>query len=185
MRNFLIKFFTLIIRAYQVCISPLHKPCCRFYPTCSNYALEALKKHGIINIAKLPGEKIYKTFDDTKEIITDCYVGNDGIAYCASGKIGESPNENLPSTYDGRFSLIYVDVNGVEKGVSTVGKDAFLLYVDYKGAVIPAGSLLFKDYIGEDVKTWKEECNAEEVTGYGEACAGSIIDNGLKVIYKF
>ena len=46
MRNFLIKFFTLIIRAYQVCISPLHKPCCRFYPTCSNYALEALKKHG-------------------------------------------------------------------------------------------------------------------------------------------
>ena len=44
----LIKFFTLIIRAYQVCISPLHKPCCRFYPTCSNYALEALKKHGII-----------------------------------------------------------------------------------------------------------------------------------------
>ena len=48
MRNFLIKFFTLIIRAYQVCISPLHKPCCRFYPTCSNYALEALKKHGII-----------------------------------------------------------------------------------------------------------------------------------------
>ena len=48
MRNFFIKFFSLIIRAYQFCISPLHKPCCRFYPTCSNYALEAINKHGIV-----------------------------------------------------------------------------------------------------------------------------------------
>lgn len=48
MRNFFIKFFSLIIRAYQVCISPLHKPWCRFYPTCSNYALEAINKHGIV-----------------------------------------------------------------------------------------------------------------------------------------
>ena len=48
MRNFFVKIFSKIIRAYQVCISPLHKPCCRFYPTCSNYALEALKTHGVL-----------------------------------------------------------------------------------------------------------------------------------------
>ena len=53
MRNFFIKFFSLIIRAYQVCISPLHKPCCRFYPTCSNYALEAINKHGIVGLSGL------------------------------------------------------------------------------------------------------------------------------------
>ncbi|ERJ91579.1 membrane protein insertion efficiency factor YidD [Treponema lecithinolyticum] len=40
-------FFIALIRCYQVCLSPLFPPCCRFYPTCSNYALEAFKKHGV------------------------------------------------------------------------------------------------------------------------------------------
>lgn len=31
---------------YRYCISPLTPPSCRFTPTCSRYALEALKKHG-------------------------------------------------------------------------------------------------------------------------------------------
>ncbi len=38
----------LLVRFYQVCISPLKPACCRFTPTCSQYALEALKKHGPI-----------------------------------------------------------------------------------------------------------------------------------------
>ena len=46
MRRFLKKFFICIIRFYQVCISPLFPPCCRFYPTCSNYALQAIEKYG-------------------------------------------------------------------------------------------------------------------------------------------
>lgn len=37
-----------IIRAYQKYISPLKKPCCRYYPTCSEYALEAVRKHGTL-----------------------------------------------------------------------------------------------------------------------------------------
>ena len=35
-----------LVRFYQVCISPLKPPSCRFTPTCSEYALEALRKHG-------------------------------------------------------------------------------------------------------------------------------------------
>ena len=31
---------------YQKCISPMLGPSCRFMPTCSQYAVEALKKHG-------------------------------------------------------------------------------------------------------------------------------------------
>ena len=31
---------------YRVCISPLTPPSCRFTPTCSAYAVEAIKKHG-------------------------------------------------------------------------------------------------------------------------------------------
>lgn len=38
--------FVILIRLYQLCISPFLGHCCRFYPSCSDYALEALKKHG-------------------------------------------------------------------------------------------------------------------------------------------
>lgn len=31
---------------YRTCISPYKTPCCRFTPTCSQYALEALRKYG-------------------------------------------------------------------------------------------------------------------------------------------
>ncbi len=34
------------VRLYQLCISPLTPPACRFTPTCSQYALEALRKYG-------------------------------------------------------------------------------------------------------------------------------------------
>ncbi|MFR5906663.1 MAG: membrane protein insertion efficiency factor YidD, partial [[Ruminococcus] torques] len=33
-------------RFYQKHISPCKSPCCRFYPTCSSYALEAFEIHG-------------------------------------------------------------------------------------------------------------------------------------------
>ena len=42
------KQFRLLIPIYfyRVCISPLTPPSCRFTPTCSAYAVEAIKKHG-------------------------------------------------------------------------------------------------------------------------------------------
>lgn len=36
-----------LIRAYQVALSPLFPPSCRFYPTCSQYALEAIERFGV------------------------------------------------------------------------------------------------------------------------------------------
>ena len=38
----------VLVRFYQLCISPLKPPMCRFTPTCSQYALQALRKHGPI-----------------------------------------------------------------------------------------------------------------------------------------
>jgi len=38
--------FVILIRFYQVAISPYKRPCCRFTPTCSAYALEAFRKWG-------------------------------------------------------------------------------------------------------------------------------------------
>ena len=36
------------IKIYQKYISPLKPPCCRYYPSCSSYALQAVEKHGIV-----------------------------------------------------------------------------------------------------------------------------------------
>ena len=38
----------LPIRIYQRCISPVLPPACRFYPTCSAYAVEAILRHGVL-----------------------------------------------------------------------------------------------------------------------------------------
>lgn len=35
-----------LVRGYQLGVSPMLPPSCRFYPTCSAYALEAVKIHG-------------------------------------------------------------------------------------------------------------------------------------------
>nr|MBO2505690.1 membrane protein insertion efficiency factor YidD [Bacilli bacterium] len=40
--------FIWLIRFYRKFISPLTPPTCRFYPTCSQYGLEAFEKHGAI-----------------------------------------------------------------------------------------------------------------------------------------
>ena len=42
----LVWLLVLPIRFYQVAVSPLTPPSCRFTPTCSQYAKEALLKHG-------------------------------------------------------------------------------------------------------------------------------------------
>ncbi|MGA9517957.1 MAG: membrane protein insertion efficiency factor YidD [Trichococcus sp.] len=42
------KIFIGLIRGYQKVISPLFPPSCRYYPTCSNYSVQAIQKHGAI-----------------------------------------------------------------------------------------------------------------------------------------
>ena len=44
--KFFTKLFCFLIRVYQICISPLLGKNCRFTPTCSAYALEAIQKYG-------------------------------------------------------------------------------------------------------------------------------------------
>jgi hypothetical protein len=39
--------FILLIRIYQKLISPMLGPKCRYTPTCSEYTVQALKKHGL------------------------------------------------------------------------------------------------------------------------------------------
>ncbi|MBN9428168.1 MAG: membrane protein insertion efficiency factor YidD [Burkholderiales bacterium] len=40
--------FTALIRFYRAAISPMLAPRCRFLPTCSDYALQAIERHGAL-----------------------------------------------------------------------------------------------------------------------------------------
>ncbi|HWW68582.1 MAG TPA: membrane protein insertion efficiency factor YidD [Duganella sp.] len=56
-----------LLRAYQLTISPLLGPRCRFYPSCSNYALEALQVHGAAKGGWLAAKRVCR-----------CHPFNDG-----------------------------------------------------------------------------------------------------------
>lgn len=44
MKNILI----LLVKFYRKILSPLKAPCCKYYPTCSEYALQAINMHGAV-----------------------------------------------------------------------------------------------------------------------------------------
>jgi uncharacterized protein len=54
------KFFVMLIRFYQVVISPLKPPTCRFYPTCSHYGLEAVQRFGALKGGWLAIKRIFR-----------------------------------------------------------------------------------------------------------------------------
>ncbi len=56
-----------VIKFYRKFISPLKKPCCRFYPTCSAYSIEAIEKYGVIKGSCLTVRRLLK-----------CHPWNDG-----------------------------------------------------------------------------------------------------------
>ncbi len=49
-----------LIRFYRRAISPLRPPCCRFIPTCSEYAVEAVEKYGAVKGGWLALRRIAK-----------------------------------------------------------------------------------------------------------------------------
>ncbi|MDG1112405.1 MAG: membrane protein insertion efficiency factor YidD [Pseudomonadales bacterium] len=56
----IIKVILIIIKGYQLIISPLIGPRCRFAPTCSQYALESFEKHGLFRGLVLSLKRIGK-----------------------------------------------------------------------------------------------------------------------------
>ena len=54
------RLFVWFILAYQKIISPLLGPSCRFHPTCSEYAKEAIEEHGILSGTWLALKRISK-----------------------------------------------------------------------------------------------------------------------------
>lgn len=54
------KILILLIGIYRKYISPLKKPCCRFYPTCSVYAIDAINKYGAVKGSFIATKRIVR-----------------------------------------------------------------------------------------------------------------------------
>ena len=46
------------VRAYQIFLSPLIPSACRYYPSCSAYAIEAIERHGVLRGAWLATRRV-------------------------------------------------------------------------------------------------------------------------------
>jgi putative membrane protein insertion efficiency factor len=58
--GFLSKGAVAVIRAYQLVVSPVLGPACRFTPTCSAYAIEAIARYGLLKGAFLALRRILR-----------------------------------------------------------------------------------------------------------------------------
>ena len=47
LKHMIVLPFVFVIQFYKIFISPILPPSCRYSPSCSTYAIEALKKHGL------------------------------------------------------------------------------------------------------------------------------------------
>lgn len=54
------KLLMLLIKAYKNWISPVLPPSCRYYPTCSSYALEAVERFGVLKGGWLAVKRILR-----------------------------------------------------------------------------------------------------------------------------
>ncbi len=52
--------FLVLIRTYQIVLSPILTPACRFYPTCSQYAYEAVERHGAFRGALMVARRLLR-----------------------------------------------------------------------------------------------------------------------------
>lgn len=54
------KLLLLLLRGYKLCISPFLGQHCRFYPSCSDYAHQAISDHGVARGSLLAGRRLCK-----------------------------------------------------------------------------------------------------------------------------
>jgi len=49
-----------LVRLYQLTISRLLRPSCKYHPSCSQYAIDALRKHGLVKGLALAGWRLLR-----------------------------------------------------------------------------------------------------------------------------
>lgn len=74
------RLLVCLLRAYQLALSPMLGQNCRFYPTCSNYAIEAVRTHGAARGSLLALRRVCK-----------CHPWNDGGVDLVPPAHGKNP----------------------------------------------------------------------------------------------
>ncbi len=85
----------IILRAYRAGISPLYGDVCRYYPSCSHYALNAIQSHGVLKGIWLGSRRIARChpwaaggIDDVPQNTRTTYnVTRFGFVLPATGKV--------------------------------------------------------------------------------------------------
>lgn len=80
-----------LIRVYQIFISPMIGPRCRFTPSCSKYAIEAINLHGIVKGCWLAGSRLIRCNPL-------CEGGYDPVPACCTKE--SCANKNKPNKRD-------------------------------------------------------------------------------------
>jgi putative membrane protein insertion efficiency factor len=82
-KKYIVELASLPIHFYRYVISPITPAACRHLPTCSEYSLIALKKHGLIKGGALAANRIArcnpwgtKGFDPVPEIIVEVFLSS-------------------------------------------------------------------------------------------------------------
>ena len=78
-----------ILRGYQILLSPMLGQRCRFYPTCSNYAIEALRTHGAARGSLLAARRVCR-----------CHPWNEGGLDPVPPKLNEGGPDPVPPKHD-------------------------------------------------------------------------------------
>ncbi len=66
MKRCITMLLRLLIRFYQLAISPLKPGCCRYYPTCSTYTLQAIEKYGPLKGSWMGLKRILRCHPSTR-----------------------------------------------------------------------------------------------------------------------
>lgn len=59
-KSLAVRVLVMVLRVYQVCLSPFLVNSCRFYPSCSHYALEAIQNRGVLAGVMLTFKRLSK-----------------------------------------------------------------------------------------------------------------------------
>lgn len=159
------------------------------------YFREAIKDYLDYHYESSP--KPYYTYNSSIPFISlSVMTTKDGISYhheaeaikggTTQGITSLTPEQikRLPAAYSGAYYDVWIDVNGNSKGPNQQGKDLFKVLVDLKGSVIPYGGQAWSAYTGKNVEWTGNGCGNKKVHPTKPlSCAGSIADNGFRVIY--
>lgn len=129
------------------------------------------------------------------------FYGNDGITYScnhatspdtatnfteAGLKDDKNPNKIVGKKYSGKYYRMLIDLDGPNNGPNAGGTDQFIVYIDTKGPVIPAGSREAEKYGASYDGTNQDKalkCDSTTVDAVKSRCTSTVIMDGWNVKY--